>query len=599
MKRIKTIIILIFAVMLTAFYTTGCFPGGLDLFSSGMEGIQENTIAAQSSSEEEDARDDIDTRLNELKKGLVSAPVVLSHVSGEQIFGSGDRELIFLKGSAEAGNTVEIYVNGTLDQDGIEVDSNGIFETLNGVDIIEGKNIVELIAVNPSGRKSGPTKFSLELVVPQKVEYTLYNNSTDLVEIDGVYYTTESKPGVYLRGTYIPGSSIFIQANDRIVGEVVSSDTGIFTLSDIQLDTGDNEVAVWAITTDGYISAPIFESIAVFKDMITPYPSNLTGYQNGNVNYISWNTSIDDNFSTYKIVRVEDPCINPEYPDNDVIATISDQNTISYIDDDVEEGRSYYYTVWTLDRAGHVVSSNVLAIPKPVYTISISKVEAFTDISVNRREWFYQYYEITNTGNVTLDLQPIMIGIKLSPEPEVDMEITPLWEVHIWNPDDSSKYYYSNESIYESYISDWVNTYGHTTTEEETTYSSDGLTKTVTITETTKNTEKNGVNLKRIMTVTTVTTVTDTDLTTGIDTVTIATDTTTEIVEPEKIGSLIEDLDPGEKIKIGVKIQNISAANNEEIVVHFHFAPVDCAGYFFIDEIVSTGDIYCKSSGRN
>ena len=599
MKRIKTIIVLIFAVMLAAFYATGCFPGGLDLFSAGTDGVQENTTTSQGSSEEEDAGDDIDTRLSELKEGLVGAPVVLSHISGEKIFGSGDRELIFLKGSAEAGNTVEIYVNGVLDQDGIQVGSNGIFETLNGVDIIEGKNIVELIAVNPSGRKSGPTKFSLELVVPQKVEYNLYNNSTDLVEIDGAYYTSESKPGVYLRGTYIPGSYIFIQANDRIVGEVVSSDTGLFALSDILLNTGDNEVAVWAITADGYISAPIFESIAVFKDMITPYPSNLTGYQNGNVNYISWNTSIDDNFSTYKIVRVEDPCINPEYPDDDVIATISDQNTISYIDDDVEEGRSYYYTVWTLDRAGHVVSSNVLAIPKPVYTVSISKVESFTDISVSRREWFYQYYEITNTGNVTLDLQPIMAWIKLSPEPDEDMEITPLWEVHIWDPDNPGNYYYSNESIYESYISDWVNSYGYTTTEEETTYSSDGLTKTVTITETTKNTEKNDVNLKRIMTVATITTVTDTDLTTGIETVTIATDTTTEIVEPEKIGSLIEDLEPGEKIKIGVKIQNISAANNEEIVVHFNFAPVDCDGHFFIDEIVSTGDIYCKSSGRN
>ena len=599
MKRIKTIIVLIFAVMLAAFYATGCFPGGLDLFSAGTDGVQENTTTSQGSSEEEDTGDDIDTRLSELKEGLVGAPVVLSHISGEKIFGSGDRELIFLKGSAEAGNTVEIYVNGVLDQDGIQVGSNGIFETLNGVDIIEGKNIVELIAVNPSGRKSGPTKFSLELVVPQKVEYNLYNNSTDLVEIDGAYYTSESKPGVYLRGTYIPGSYIFIQANDRIVGEVVSSDTGLFALSDILLNTGDNEVAVWAITADGYISAPIFESIAVFKDMITPYPSNLTGYQNGNVNYISWNTSIDDNFSTYKIVRVEDPCINPEYPDDDVIATISDQNTISYIDDDVEEGRSYYYTVWTLDRAGHVVSSNVLAIPKPVYTVSISKVESFTDISVSRREWFYQYYEITNTGNVTLDLQPIMAWIKLSPEPDEDMEITPLWEVHIWDPDNPGNYYYSNESIYESYISDWVNSYGYTTTEEETTYSSDGLTKTVTITETTKNTEKNDVNLKRIMTVATITTVTDTDLTTGIETVTIATDTTTEIVEPEKIGSLIEDLEPGEKIKIGVKIQNISAANNEEIVVHFNFAPVDCDGHFFIDEIVSTGDIYCKSSGRN
>jgi len=599
MKRIKIIIVLIFAAMLVAFYTTGCFPGGVDLLSTGAEvDARENTTIAQDSSTQEDTGEDIDTRLSELKEGLIGAPVVLSHISGEQIFGSGDRELIFLKGSAETGNTVEIYVNGILDQDGVQIDSKGIFETLNGVEIIEGNNVVELIAVNPSGRKSNPTKFSLELIVPQKVEFTLYNNPDELVEIDGAYYTSERKPEIYLRGTYIPDSYIFIQANDRIIGEVASDQSGIFTFSDIALSTGDNEVAVWAVTPDGFISAPIFKSIAVFKDIITPYPSNLTGYQNGNTNYISWNSSIDDNFNSYKIVRVEDPCINPEYPENDVIVTINDKSTTSYIDEDIEEGRSYYYTVWTLDKAGHIVSSNVLAIPKPVYTVSISKVESFTDISVNRREWFYQYYEITNTGNVTLDLQPMMLWIKLSPEPDPEMEMTPLWEVHLWNPDNAGSYYYSNENIYQSYISDWANS-GNTVTEEETTYSSDGLTKTVTVTETTKNTEKNDVNLKRIMTVTTITTVTDTDLTTGIDTVTVATDTTTEIVEPERIGSLIENIDPGEKIKIGVKIQNISAANNEEIIVHFHFAPVDCDGHFFVDEIVSTGDIFCKSSGRN
>ena len=41
---------------------------------------------------------------------------------------------------------------------------------------------------------------------------------------------------------------------------------------------------------------------------------------------------------------------------------------------------------------------------------------------------------------------------------------------------------------------------GYTTTEEETTYSTDGLTKTVTVIETTQKTEKNDLNLKRIMT---------------------------------------------------------------------------------------------------
>lgn len=599
-NKIKIIILAILAMLLAAVYATGCLPGGLNLFSNDMPQSINNTEISDSDEQPEEEAD-IDSKLTDLKDGLISAPVILSHVSGEQIFGSGDREIVFLSGLAEAGNTIEIYVNSLPEDNNLIADSSGKFKTINGIEIVEGKNIIELVAVDSSGRRSSPTKFNLLLNVPQKVEYFLYNNPTDLKKIESIYYTEESKPHIYLMGTYIPGSTMYIQANDQIIGEIICDESGLFTLEDIVLDIGDNEIAVWAITPDDYVSAPVFNSIAVFKDIIVPYPSNLTGYQNGGANYIEWSASIDDNFDAYKIVRVEDPCINPEYPDNDTISTIIDKDSTSYIDDDLEDGRSYYYTIWTLDRAGHVVSSNVLALPKPVYTISISKVESFTDISISRREWFYQYYEITNTGNVTLDIQPIMAWVKLSPEPDEEMEITPLWEIHLWDPDNQGSYYYSDEQVLETYISDWVNTSGSTTVETEEEIDYENSTKTVTVTETDKKTENNDVNLKRIMTVYTVTTTTEYDMTTSPHTETsetIAYDTTTEIVEPEKIGSLIDDLQPGEKIKIGVKIQNISAANNEEIIVHFHFAPVDCDGHFFIDEIVSTGDIYCKSSGR-
>lgn len=601
-NKIKILILIVLAVLLGSFYTVGCLPGGSGLFSVDSSQSGGDTVVSDENDLLEEEEGDIDSRLSDLKKGLVSAPVVLSHISGEQIFGSGDKEMVFLNGLAEAGNNVEIYVNGILEQGDIIVGTNGKFETINGIEIIEGKNIIELIAVDPSGRKSSSTKFNLMLVVPQKVEYSIYNNPDDLEKIEGIYYTEEFKPEVYLKGIYMPGSNMYIQANDRIVGEAVSDGNGSFVMENIALNTGDNEIVVWAITPDSHVSAPVFNSITVFKDIMAPYPSNLTGYQNGGANYISWETSIDDNFDTYKIVRVEDPCINPEYPDDDVIATITNQNSLSYVDDDLEDGRSYYYTVWTLDKAGHAVSSNVLALPKPVYTISISKVEAFTDYSVNRREWFYQYYEITNTGNVTLDIQPIMAWIKLDPEPDEEMEISPLWEVHLWDPDNPGVYYYSDEEIYQTYVSDWVATSGHTTVETEEVIDYASSTKTVTVTETTKKTENNDVNLKRIMTVDTVVTITTYDITTSPATETgetVTYDTSTEVVEPERIGNLIEDLRPGEKIKLGVKVQNISAANNEEITVHFNFAPVDCDEHFFIDEMISTDDVYCKSSGRN
>ena len=111
--------------------------------------------------------------------------------------------------------------------------------------------------------------------------------------------------------------------------------------------------------------------------------------------------------------------------------------------------------------------------------------------------------------------------------------------------------------------------------------------------------EESEVNLKKIMTVTTKTTITATNLSTGAETVTTTTDTDTEIVEPEIIGSPITGLEPGEKIIIEVKVQNIAAENGEKIIVHFHFAPVDCDGHFYIDEIVSTLDIIVIGKSRN
>ncbi len=591
MMRKKRFTIILSALLLAAvLYAAGC--------SLGDYGILPASSIKTDDVETEDGQD-IDTRLSELKEKIVSPPVILSHTSGEEVYGSGEKELIFIKGSADAGNTIEIYVNGVLQQSDINVDSRQNFETLNGLELIEGKNIIELVSIGPSGNESDPTKFNIFLIVAQRVEYLLYKDSAGMEEIDNIYYSLKNKPTLFLRGNYLPTSDLFIQVNDQIIGEILSDSEGVFSMDEIVVTEGSNEIAVWGITPDGLVSAPIISNIVVVKDMINPNPSTMSGYQEAGSNHLSWSASIDDNFDSYKIVRVENPCLNPEYPDNDVITTFNDVSVNSYIDEDIEEGRAYFYTVWTIDKAGHTVSSNVVAIPKPVYGLTITKVLPFGDDSIGRREWYYQYFELSNTSNTTIDIQPMMVWIKLDPEPDIDMEISPLWEVHIWNPDNSGEFYYSDEAVSETYISDWVTTGGITKTETETSYSSDGLTKTVTVTETIRKAEKGDVNLKRIMTVTSETTITITDLTTGVDTITTTSDSSTQIVGPETIGTAITALDPGEKVKIGIEVQNISAAADEEIMVHFQFAAVDCDGYFFIDEFVSTGDLTIVSSGKN
>jgi hypothetical protein len=591
-KKIKTILVLLFCLVIALSYAAGCRSDSSNLLQGSSENQTEDANGSN---------DSIDARLTGLKNKIVSPPVVLSHKSGEEIYSSGNRELIFIKGYADKGNTIEIYVNGILKQSDIIVDNDGNFETLKGIEIVEGKNVIELVAINPSGDKSNPTEFDIFLRVPPKVEYTIYENSENLEEIVDIYYSTETNPLVYIYGSHLPASQIFIQVNDKIISETESNDQGIFGFNDIRLKPGNNEIAIWAKTSDGFYSTPEFKNVEVSEDMDVPFPSNLTGYKQGNANYLSWSPNVDADFYSYKLVRVEDPCVNPDFED-DAIATFPNISDKSYIDNDIVGGRSYYYTLWTLDKAGEVVSSNVVAIPKPVYSIVMERISPFSSPTIGRREWFYQYYEITNTGNVTVNLQPMMAWIILDPNREKEMEISPFWEVHIWNPN-TDEYYYSNESISNTYIADWVNTSGSYEVEEKTTYSSDGLTKTVTATETTKKAEESEVNLKKIMTVTVKTTITATNLSTGAKTVTTTTDTTTKIVEPEKIGSLIMGLEPDEKRIIVIKIQNISAYVNDKITVHFQFAPVDCSGNFFIDEIVSTGDfsedIIVTSSGRN
>ncbi len=88
-KKIKIILILLFCLVITLSYVTGCSSDSSNLLQ-GSSKLQANDT--------EGSDNNINTRLNELKNKIISPPVVLSHQSGEVIYGSGERELIFIKG---------------------------------------------------------------------------------------------------------------------------------------------------------------------------------------------------------------------------------------------------------------------------------------------------------------------------------------------------------------------------------------------------------------------------------------------------------------------------------------------------------------------
>jgi len=529
--------------------------------------------------------------LNLMEK-VVSPPVITSHNQDEEIYWGMENKLVFIEGHTDPGNRIEVYVNGLLKADTIRADGNGYFKATEGIEIVEGKNRIEVRAVSAAGKKSNPTSFNLFLKVPEKVEYSIYNNPQRLKEITDIYFLKEGDPTVYIAGHYQPSADIYVQVNGKIVGQAVADGDGAFDFTDIMLKKGENEIALWGRTEDNLTSQPVFKNLLVTRDSSSPYPSSLAGYSDGFGNHLTWSLSVDENFYSYKLVRVEDPCLNPEYPDHDVIATFSEQGTGSYSDEDVEQGRSYYYTLWTLDSAGNAISSNVLALPPPVYSIAIEKMAPFKDNTVGRRQWYYQYFQVTNTGNVTIDLQPIMVWIKLAPERQEDEQLWPLWEVHIWDAD-SGQYYYSNTTIEQTYIPDyWA--IDEITEEGEIYVYEDGEGNEIEVRDITTKKTYRGEG-KRVMVSTTYTV----DAQTGEAIEDIQPQTTQTLVEPEKIGSPIEGIEPGQSVKLAVKIQNVSAENGDQITVHFHFAPVDCDGYFFTDEEVSTTDITVISTGRN
>ncbi|MHB1376430.1 MAG: hypothetical protein ACYCXB_03290 [Candidatus Humimicrobiaceae bacterium] len=562
---------------------------------------------------------DLTEELNTLKGKLVNPPVVTSHKPYQELSSNSGKELVIIKGKSDIGTSIALKVNGILIDKKYVVGSNGDFETGDGVEIAEGTNTVEIYAVNANGEKSEPTKLTFLLNVQKNIDFTVYENADNLVEISSEFYSRETKPLTYIHGTTLPAVDVYLKVNDKIIGQTLSGDTGVFFFKDVQLSHGSNIISVWYIAGDEQKSVQIDKEINVFTDMESPNPSSLTGYISNDGNHLGWAKSTDFGFVSYKIVRVDDPVKNPHYPDDNVIATITDENISNYIDKDIISGKAYFYTLWTLDKAGNLISSNVLPLPAPKYKISMIKLPSLQDNVLARREWYYEYFEITNTGNVPVYIQPILVWFLLDPVSYPALALNPLWAVYIWDPD-SGTYYYSNEDIRESQVSDWVShdsvqktetvTYssdGLTTTKivsdgearisETVTYSADRLIRTTKIIEAHRSVEEN-VGVRKV-TFDTTTTITVEHLDTGITDTPITThEVITNTAEPKEVGNPIGPIEPGEKIKLAVKIANVAADNGDKIVVHFHFAPTDSSGAYFTDDIVSTHDIFITSSGK-
>ncbi len=585
---IISIISVFFIITFLIFSLISC-----DIFKTSQDNI--NLSSGQSDTSETTTSFDLTKELNILKEKLVNPPIITSNQPYQEFTSNNEKELVILRGKADSSSRIGVKVNGVSVNKKYDVDSDGNFEITDGVEIVEGSNTVEVYAVNSNGDKSEPTKLTFLLNVQKNLDYKVYESIDNLVEVHDSYYSKNFEPSVYINGTSLPSTDVYLKVNDKIIGQMLATQTGAFAFENVKLDNGENSISVWYVSGDGQPSVVVSKDILVVKDVSSPDPSGLNGYVGSDGNHLSWTPNRDLEFVSYKIVRVDDPAKNPQYPTDKVIKTITDRNVSKFTDSNVISGKAYFYTLWILDKAGNLISSNILPLPAPKYTLMVNELLNLQGDVLARREWYTQYYEITNTGNVPINIQPVLDFFILDPQSDPEMSLNPLWAVYIWDPN-TGTYYYSNEDIRQTHIADWINTWGTTDTSETVTYSIDGLTKTATTIEVHKVAEeKNG---KRIVTVDTTTTIIVTNLSTGESTTTTTHDVSKSIAEPEKVGTPIAGVQPGEKIKIAIKVTNVAADNGDKITVHFHFAPADSSGYFFTDDMVSTGDIHLTSSGK-
>lgn len=588
MEKLKKIFLFfIFICIIPAVISAGCslLPGDITTVSV------KNDKQADS-----DGEFDLNKELESLSEKIVSPPIITSHKLYEEFASETDKKLIIISGEAEPQSKIELKINGKTIEKTYKTDNYGKFSIEDGVELIEGQNTVNVYTVNTSGNKSEPTKLVFILNVRKALDFKIYEDPTNLKEIGQYYYTKSYEPQVFIAGKGMSSADVYLKINDKIIASIRSDASGNFSFANVELERGENSISLWCLNSNKEPSSPVTRNILILNDTLSPEPISLTGYVTDSGNALSWEKSNDEEFLSYKIVRVDEPCLSPQYPTDDVIATITDSSVTNFKDENVISGKAYFYTLWVIDKAGNLISSNILPLPAPRYYISLKKMDNIQSDVIARRQWYTQYYEITNTGNVPVNIQPVFDFFILDPESDPNMALNPLWAVYIWDPNTGTNYY-SNEDIRVTQIADWINVSGTRDVEETITYNNDKSVKTTTIITTTKQTqEKDG---KRIAVSTVVTRVIRAYTATG----TVISDTSTtssseSIVEPEKIGSIIPGIEPGQTIRIAVKIANVAADNGDKITVHFHFAPADCQGYFFTEDMVSTGDIHITSSGK-
>jgi len=120
--------------------------------------------------------------------------------------------------------------------------------------------------------------------------------------------------------------------------------------------------------------------------------------------YLSWSIYNKDDFKNYKIVRSEDKP-DLKYPDDQVIKSSLDKGLNSYLDNEVTQGKKYYYRVCVLKINDKVACGNVANIQ-----LKVEEKNATTPVAPNLTAAVYEAgVSLTWTANLETDFKEYRI----------------------------------------------------------------------------------------------------------------------------------------------------------------------------------------------
>lgn len=119
---------------------------------------------------------------------------------------------------------------------------------------------------------------------------------------------------------------------------------------------------------------------------------------------ITWQKNPENDFRTYKLYRAEQPDVDSTAQ---LIADIYDQNTTQYSDNTIQEGKSYFYRLYVIDKGGLATESKKMDVKVETKTFSADiKLEAQNlNWSTNSLSWSqcdaenFDCYKIFRSGS--------------------------------------------------------------------------------------------------------------------------------------------------------------------------------------------------------